>query len=507
MFGLMELTEQLNEPAKLAIIPTVVIPFTILGMILTSLATWIAAFFGLQLKAEGPKRLFELLMKPKILAWALVMNLLFYGFYKGGLYLKNSSMPIWLIEFRNASLGVIHPEIVGSKMDRPPSVASHKHKILEKIQLQNQAQNLAPRPIKNVEIVWQHDLKSAVFGGLAASENSLFMGTRDGSLIELDANTGNKLKEIWIGQPIMTQPILLNEQVYFGEGVHETHHARYYNFDRTTGRLNSAFKSTGHIERKAAVAYLNQPHQTELKKLLLVPAGRDGVYALDSKTMTPVWQSKTGHVDASPIADDQNVYFGTGVEKGFEDTEAHVVAVNLATGTTLWKKSIPTSSWGIPVLWKNLVCFGIGDVYKSTTYGQFSCYNRKTGEQDLAINTDGALISEPTLVKDYVVLADVHGVIYQLNLIEKKIDWKIQTPSAKLSYASVFVDQEDRLFLPSDDGLLIFSRKTQNLLYQWKYPAAHKKPWKKPYTNILAYQDLWILADGHGEIWGLRPLY
>jgi hypothetical protein len=58
-----------------------------------------------------------------------------------------------------------------------------------------------------------------------------------------------------------------------------------------------------------------------------------------------------------------------------------------------------------------------------------------------------------------------------------------------------------------NDGLLIFSRKTQDLLYQWKYPAAHKKPWKKPYTNILAYQDLWILADGHGEIWGLRPLY
>lgn len=499
MFGLTELTAQLNEPVKLAIIPTFVIPFTILGMILTSLATWIAALFGMELKAEGPKRLFEVLMKPKILILAVVSNLVFYAFYQGGIYLKNSSRPLWLIDFKN------QPTLNNSKTYenfKSENFIFDKEKIVQ-----------TPRPIKSIDVVWKNDLKNAVFGGVISSGSSLFMGTRGGSLIELDLKTGNKIREIWTGQPVMTMPLILDQQIYFGEGVHETHHARYYNYNLLTGSLSASFESLGHIERKAAFAELNQ------NQILLIPAGRDGVYAVNSKTMEKIWQAKIGHVDSSPISDGERVYFGTGVEKGFDDTETVAAAVDLKTGALIWKKNLPTSSWGIPILWKDLVCFSSGDIYKNTDYGQFSCYNRQTGSEDLSINTSGALISQPIRIGDLILISDVHGVIYQLNLTEKKIDWKISVASKNLNYSSVLLDDEDRIILPGTEGLSIFDRKSQKLLYQWKPNVQPEnlsenqtenqknELWRKPYTNILIKNDLWIVADGAGVIWALKPVF
>lgn len=485
MFGLMELTVQLDESAKLAIIPTFVIPFTILVMILTSLATWIAALFGLKLKAEGPKRLFEVLMKPKILLLAIASNALFYGVYQSGRYLTNSSMPLWLIELRNNAAG---------KQDRKSTI--YADFISEKVSFGERNLFELPRAIKNIEVVWQHDLKYPVFGGMVASGDSLFMGNDGGMLVELDANTGKMLREIWIGQPVMTMPIVIEGHIYFGEGVHDTHHARYYNFDLASGKMNSTLATKGHIERKAAVAEINA------KPVLLVPAGSDGVYAVEAATMVKLWQANIGHVDSSPVSDGERVFVGTGLDKGFDQTGTKAVAIDLKTGLTLWQKNLATSAWGIPILWKDLVCFSVGDVYQNTEYGQLACYNRATGNEELSINTGGALISQPVIVGDRLVVSDLHGVIYQLNLTEKKIDWRIKVPSKGFNYASVYVDSEDRIFFPASDGLYIYSRKNQEQLHHWK-----PESWKKPFTNITVYKDLWILSDGKGLTRALRPVF
>ncbi|NBO38699.1 hypothetical protein EBU99_08960 [bacterium] len=50
------------------IIPTVMIPLTALTVALTMVASFIAGLFGIRLKTEGPRRLLEVLLKPRVYA-------------------------------------------------------------------------------------------------------------------------------------------------------------------------------------------------------------------------------------------------------------------------------------------------------------------------------------------------------------------------------------------------------------------------------------------------------
>ena len=473
MFGLTEITVQLDEATKLAIIPTVVLPFTIVGMILTSLATWIAALFGVELKAEGPKRLFEVIMKPKILILGLLSNLLVYGAIQGGQYLLDGPYPLWWVKVENSN--------------NSPSSETYSDNFTESIK--------PIADIKNLEIAWETKIESAIFGTPVISGESLFAGEDAGRVLELNLNTGKVLRKFEVGKPVMTSPLIWNQMLYAGEGIHTTHHARLYAFDLKSGKLAGAFESQGHIERAAT------PAEWENQKLLLIPSGKDGLNAVDPTTMKLVWHSPIGHIDSFPLANNEMVFVGTGLELGFDETPTKISALEFKTGKVIWEKTLPTSIWGKPIVWNQVVCFPVGDVYKNTDYGQLACYERSSGKEYFAFNTPGALISEPVLRGDDLIVADFHGKIYQFNLKNQKLDWTIQVPVKKYSYASVVVDSQDNLVLPGLDGIYVYSRKTQELQFTWK-----PEKWKGAYCNVVFYKDLWILADATGTIYGLKSL-
>lgn len=476
MFGLMEITAQLDESTKLAIIPTVVLPFTILGMILTSLATYVAAFFGVELKAEGPKKLFEVLTKPKVLLWALVSNVVIYGLIQAGQYFYNGPFPLWWVEMQNKPLQ--------SKQENYP----------DSPQIQAIHSATSESITASVEIVWENKTNELHFGSLIVSGNSIFAGEESGGLSEYDLTTGQRLRRFEIGKPVMASPLIVDQKIFVGEGIHTTHSARIYSFDLLSGSFLGSFATQGHIER-AAVLARHQP-----QPVLLFPAGKDGLYAVDAKTMNKVWQASVGHIDASPVTDGEYVFVGTGLEQGFEESPTKIFALNLKDGSVVWEKFIPTSTWGVPVLWQENVCFPMGDVYKNTHYGQLACYNRKSGEFYTAFNTTGALVSQPTIIGDHLLIADFYGMIYQYNLKNKNLDWSIQVPTKGINYSSVVVDAKNRVILPGADGLYIYSRHDQKELFVWK-PATK---WHGAFANITIVNDLWVISDRTGTLRALK---
>ncbi|WP_415061795.1 PQQ-binding-like beta-propeller repeat protein [Bdellovibrio sp.] len=474
MFGLMEITAQLDETTKLAIIPTVVLPFTILGMILTSIATWIAAFFGVELKAEGPKKLFEVLMKPKVLFWALLSNALVFGAIKGGEYLYNGSYPLWWVKIQNSRSQPSQQEYASSV----PTQVGTRGKV------------------SSLKMVWEQKINSPIFGLPIVGGTSLFMGTDSGRLVELDLETGARRRQFEIGQPVMASPVIWDNKIFVGEGVHLTHHARLYSFDLKEGVFLKAFETEGHIERAAVLA------QQGDHAWLLAPAGKDGLYAVDARTMEKVWQFNEGHVDSYPLIEDGRVYIGTGLDMGYEEKATKAYALDVQTGQVLWQKNLPTSAWGVPSLWQDVVCFGVGDVYKNTHYGQLACYDKKTGKDYFTFNTSGALISQAVIRGDHLLIADLHGQIYQFNLRNKTLDWVLPVPTKGMNYASVVLDADGHVILPGAEGLYVYTRDEQKLLYKWQ----PEEGWKGAFTNVIIQGDLWILADRKGTVRALKPI-
>ncbi|QDK44960.1 hypothetical protein DOM22_07180 [Bdellovibrio sp. ZAP7] len=474
MFGLMEITAQLDEPTKLAIIPTVVLPFTILGMILTSLATWVAAFFGVELKAEGPKRLFEVLMKPKVIVLALLSNLVVYAGIKTFNYISNGPYPLWWVDIQNSSA----PASEKNYSDLPPVITPSE---------------MADSP-RTLEVAWEIPLHSAVFGTPVIRGGSLFAGLDRGKVMEVDLEQRKVIRHFEIGKPVMAAPLILNNRLFVGEGIHLTHGARLYSFDLKTGKFAGAFSTTGHVERSAVSASVDG------QDILLFPAGKDGLYAITSSGLKKIWQASIGHVDSYPAIDKNKVFIGTGLEEGYEETPTKAYALDLRTGKPLWEKNLPTSVWGIPVFWENVVCFSVGDIYKTPQYGQLSCYDKETGKEYFSYNTSGALISAPVILDNHLIVSDLYGKIYQFDLKNRTLDWILPVPTRGETYASVVINDQDQIIFPGAEGLYIYSRANQKLITVWK----PEKTWAGTYTNVVSYKDQYIFTDQSGILRGLR---
>jgi outer membrane protein assembly factor BamB len=479
MFGLTEITALSDESVKLAIIPTVVLPFALVSVAITSIATSIAAFFGYKLKAEGPKRLLEVLLKPRILISAVLLNAACWGAYQGYIYfVRNAPWPLALVKAMN--------------FNQSAGLAKYNDTDF----IHNQERSGMPFRGR-LELEWQSNVGGPVFGDLLETSGRLFVSNDSGTLSELDASTGKILRRFRVGQPVSPAALIIDNVIYFGEGEHDTHHARMYAFDLNTGKSLGAFATKGHIERAAIPAKIGS------KAALIFGAGRDGVFALEARTLTPIWQWSIGHVDTPPVIDGDTVFVGSGKERGDENSEIYIAAVRLSTGKTIWQKKLSSSAFGSAVVWKDQICYSLGDVERATAYGQFACYSKEDGDFIQSYNVDGALLGRPLVHGDTVTLADVHGGITRIDLKQRRLLWTFQVPTEKMSFASIVTDENDNLIYPTTKGLAVFAPGQRKEKFLWKPPV---EKWKGAFTNVLRLNDRWVFADKSGNVFGLKVI-
>jgi len=415
-------------------------------------------------------------MKPKVILLALASNLVVYGAIKGARYIYDGPYPLWWVQYQNSSPQASDRSYANSTSApfvKPKNAQAYSH---------------------NWEVLWELPLKSAIFGSPLVKGDSLFAGLDKGRIIEVDLSKGQLFRHFEIGKPVMVSPVISNNRIFAGEGTHLTHNARLYAFDLKSGAFLGAFPTGGHIERAGVLAKYHD------QNLLLFPAGKEGLYAINPETMEKRWQAPLGHIDSIPATDSERVYVGSGLEAGFEETPTKIFALSLDSGRPIWEKTIPTSSWGIPVLWESVVCFSIGDVTKNTQYGQLTCYQKESGQEYFSFNTTGALIGKPIILGNHLIVSDFFGKVYQFDLKDRRLDWTLQVPTSGQSYASVVIDSQDRIIMPGAEGLYVYSRTNQALLTIWKPEGK----WAGTFTNIVPYKDLLILADRSGVLRALR---
>ncbi|MBT4762003.1 MAG: PQQ-binding-like beta-propeller repeat protein [Bdellovibrionaceae bacterium] len=444
---------------KQAIIPTVVLPFTILGVLLTMLATFIAGLFGIQLKAEGPRKLLEVLLKPRILLTALIVNLLSVGGYYGYQWVKTYPSFLWTINNNNP-------------VNTLATDQHYKDVFFEK---NNFTQPLIKKAIKNVKLSWETKIPKGSFGGLIISGNSLFFGSGDGNGYEVDKNSGKILRKFYVGQPVTPRPVVWKNYLYLAEGVHLTHHARIYQFDLMTGQLINSFQSTGHIE--GALSLYSFKDDEKQKNIIFVSSGRDGLHALNAEDLSPFWHSSVGHIDASVKVVNDLVYVTTGMEKGEKRENQQAYAIDIKTGKTKWVAELPASGWVSSVVYGTEICFGLGEVYFRRNYGQIACFDQMTGESTWAVNQGASLIGRPMIVKDTLYISDFFGGIYAYHMKTRKKLWYIKTKVKKYAYAPVAYNGNGHIIYPTVlDGLIFINGETGSIDFSWQ-PKNLKKDW------------------------------
>lgn len=416
-----------------AVIPTVLVPLTALTVLLSSIASIIAGWFGLKLKTDGPKQLLEVLLTKRVILAAIGFNIFCYGVYFSYQYIKNYPRFISTIEKKQVAIEGTSSYVIPS--DRP-----HIFSVQEK---------LTPSKL-SLKLVREEKLKGGSFRSVVISKDSLFRATTNGTVEEINRQNLKPMRDFFIGTFIATRPVVTLDHLFTGEGSHDTHHARIYSYDLKKGKLKASYQTKGHTEGTPIyVSY--QGHD-----ILIAVAGKDGVHAMTAPDLRPLWKKNDGHIDASVAVREGFVYAGTGNEKNKQTAEKRYASkYNLITGQTIWKNELPLSNWMQPIVTDSgLVCYMLGEIYFKSDLGSLYCLDTLSGNPALAIPTSAPLVGKPTYVnvkgEEYIFGADLKGVLYAFSLNQKKIVFQF-SPRTLSSYA---------LSSPTFDPL------TQSLLYQ-----------------------------------------
>lgn len=462
------------------IIPTVMIPLTAVTVALSMLASFIAGLFGIRLKTEGPRRLLEVLLKPRVLLGALVLNLLILGGIQGYTYIKNYPRFLWTIEREQAERA-------------KPSERDYGNHHTVRGEFSGAERRVSVESLTALQVAWSKSLPRGAFRAPLIAGGSVFVGSMDGHVYELDAQTGEEFRSFYIGTPVSPELTIDNGVLYVGEGVHDTHSARIYAFNLKTGLVAGTYQTKGHTEGQPVMA----EHKGE--KLLFAVAGSDGVHAIDPKTMTVRWTANDGHIDASVRVHDGRVFAGTGREKGdSEKNRSYAAAYDFLSGERLWRNELPASSWMTPVVWREHVCFIYGEIYFESGLGGLQCFRQDNGQPTKSFNLASPQTTLPLVIDDSLITTDSKGTVCSIDLISHAVQWCHKVAfKIGINFASpVYSDERDALIYASMyDGLYLLDRKTGKVLHHHEL-----KDMKSIYAPVELSGLAFVVADIKGKI-------
>ena len=474
------------------IIPTVLIPLTAVGVGLSVATTYIAGLFGIKLKAEGPKKALELLLKPKVLLTSLTISLLSYGVWHGYQYFHNYPAFESTIRSEQGKLAQASDKTYPDQNDINP-----RNFITQKSQ--------KSEPWGKLNRVWETRLnpkeKVGSFEGAIISGDRLFVGSDDGLIYELEQDSGKIVRKFFVGTKVTPQPIIHNGKLYAGEGVHANHHARVYQFDLKTGQYLKSFQTLGHTEGKPFIAHSSKLNQD----VLVMVAGHDGLYALDAESLTLLWRVRQGHTDAGAIIQDGIVFSGTGMDKEpGRNARSYASAYRLEDGHLLWTHEVMASSWMRPLVIQSKVCFVMGEVYFKSSVSGITCFDRILGERVWSHQTESAVVSEAVELDGDLLFADSAGTLCRVNGATGLTEWckKTGDTKGKISFSGVTYDPVHQVILyPSlFDGIYVLEPTHGELVNH--FPA---EPWGKTYANITLTEQGWVTVDDNGLMRLFKP--
>ncbi|MCS7021530.1 MAG: PQQ-like beta-propeller repeat protein [Gemmataceae bacterium] len=229
-------------------------------------------------------------------------------------------------------------------------------------------QAIGPRLVSSEAIeAWEDDgvqrtpLRGQVLSRVIVYQERLYFGiveaglSAGGRIVCLDSRSGKVLWSHDGGEkpllPVYCTPLVADEVVYCGEGLHEHSGCRLLALDAHTGqpRWAEPFRTASHTEG------------TPVKSgdLLIFPAGDDGVYAVAATTGQRRWHLPGGwdrqlHVDGTPALHQGRLFVGSGLYA------PAAICLDAATGQELWRTPLPFRSFGAPLLLGQHVYYGVG---------------------------------------------------------------------------------------------------------------------------------------------------
>lgn len=335
---------------------------------------------------------------------------------------------------------------------------------------------------------WKFKTGGKIFSTPAIQRDRVFIGSEDGFLYCLNAQTGKLQWKFKTGGAIHSSPAIFNNIVCFG-----SFDGTYYALDFETGLLRWKFSTEGEKKMgdtaywgmKPAGMYMEDPWDCFLSSPVVSESSNNQVvyfgssdgnlYAVNTNNGSLRWKFKAnGSIHSSPLVNNERIYFGswdtyfyaldaqtgqliwkfgTGTNTGmagiqasatidsgvvyFGARDAHLYALNAANGNLVWKYDAG-NAWivGSAVIHHDVLLAGTSDSYL------LLALDKKTGEEKFRFKTNGYVFGTPAIYNNTVYFGDFTGKMYAVDLASAGQRWNSLSTSARKKYASTVLKND-----------------------------------------------------------------
>jgi len=339
------------------------------------------------------------------------------------------------------------------------------------------------------EVVWQFQAGGGIATSATISDGVVYIGSMDGRLYAVDAQSGQERWEFEAGDLILSKPAVADGVVYFGAGGLDLTDLHLYALDVQSGQERWTFKMAGRFR-------------------VSPPAVSDGVvyvaddrnlYAVDVQSGVERWrfqadgrpQAQRGayeHTDLfSPVVADGVVYVGS--------NDTYLYAVDALSGQTKWKFQAGGGFYG--GFWSSAAISG-GVIYISNDDGYLHALDAQSGQERWKSKTGDTLGSPPAISGGVVYVAnyddyDDHdgwdGYLHALDIQSGQEKWTFRadealadpdgTPHSGVGDPNPPAISGGVVYFGSNDGYLR-GLDAQSGREKWKFetgdPGAHYSP-------------------------------
>ncbi len=306
-----------------------------------------------------------------------------------------------------------------------------------------------PPPLTTPNLDWRVDTGGEVHGAPALVDGVLYMVSKSGTVLAVDATTG---KTIWsrevTGYVTRASPAVVDGVVYVGAGFSFT----------------ALDASTGEERWSLPVQYIGHTSPTISSGLVVVSSQERWIYGIDAEGGTVHWRLPTEGIVFGAVAmtDDAAVY---------ATDEGIIYKVSLETGRMIWRQKVDGSIYASPVI--------SGDrVLVSSQSGQLHALNMDTGSSLWSSLHGGA--TAPATNGDVVVVSASDGGIYGLDMETGEQRWLYPSGKSGLTAPAI---SENLALVGAGASLLAIDIETGEAV--WYYLAGDR------------IDSAPIVADGH----------
>ena len=260
--------------------------------------------------------------------------------------------------------------------------------------------------------LWKADLDTPLSGGVGVYENTLFLGTSDGFVLKVDANSGDLQWSTRLRGEVLSPPQGNGSVV-----VAQTYDGKLQGLDFNSGEIIWTYDSNVPVltVRGTSVPILRN-------NVVYAGFANGRVLAFDALTGAIAWEVRVaisqGRSEIERIVDVDGTMELAGNELYAASYQGRVVAIDVVNGRKNWQQDVSSFSG---------VSQGFGNIYVSDEDGTLTAYLRNG--QGVRWTQDALgyrELSRPTPVSSYVAVGDFEGIVHIISQVDGQFAGRVK---------------------------------------------------------------------------------